>query len=182
MLRLGWPARGTPEAEFPKTAAETAGGTAGENRSAGGVLRGSAGGSAQGLPGGVPGDCFSCEEQRRAVSRHSPRQSLGRCPGTTPQHSPQHSDFPPQSPQQSPQQFWGIRPRGFLWLASPISTLVSHQRESGFPESERDSLTSEEVPGTSSVGVRELPGKSGKLPENLWISAAEKIGASPPVL
>ena len=53
------------------------------------------------------------------ISRQSPQQSLGRSPGTT----PQHSDFPRQSSQQSPQQFWGIRPRGFLWLASPISSL-----------------------------------------------------------
>ena len=27
-----------------------------------------------------------------------------------------------ESPQQSPQQFWGIRPWGLRWLASPIST------------------------------------------------------------
>ena len=34
-FRLGWPTRGTPEAEFPKIVGEIAGGTAGENRSAG---------------------------------------------------------------------------------------------------------------------------------------------------
>ena len=39
-LRLGWPARGTPEAGFPKSAAETAGRTAGEIRSAGGSAAG----------------------------------------------------------------------------------------------------------------------------------------------
>ena len=84
------------------------------------------------VPGDLPRDCrgeyretaLLCSSQERAVSRHSPRQSLlGRSPGTAPQHSPRHSDFPRQSPQQSPQHFWGIRPRGFLWLASPISML-----------------------------------------------------------
>ena len=82
----------------------------------GGVLRGSAGGSAQGLPGRVPGDCSSLLLTGKTVSQEKKSGSP-----LTPQHSPQHSDFPRQSPQQSPQQFWGIRPRGFLWLAGPIS-------------------------------------------------------------
>ena len=84
------------------------------------------------VPGDLPrdfrGECRAtallCSSQEKAVSRHSPWQSLGRSPGTAPQHSPRHSDFPRQSPQ-SPQHFWGIRARGFLWLASPISILVT---------------------------------------------------------
>ena len=39
-LEIGLASQRTPEAEFPKTAAETAGGTAGENRSAGGSAAG----------------------------------------------------------------------------------------------------------------------------------------------
>ena len=58
------------------------------------------------VPGDLPRDCrgdcretaLSCDDQRRAVFRHSTRQSLGRSSGTTPQHSPRHSDFPGSPP------------------------------------------------------------------------------------
>ena len=80
------------------------------------------------VPGDLPRDCrgecretaLLCSSQERAVSRHSPRQSLGRS-----RHYP--AALPPAlriSPAVSPQHFWGIRPRGFLWLASPISNLM----------------------------------------------------------
>ena len=67
--------------------------------------------------GGCWETAVSCEEQGNgsllALPPGSPREFS--------RHSPQHSDFPRQSSQQSPQQFWGIWPRGFLWLASAIS-------------------------------------------------------------
>ena len=58
------------------------------------------------LPGDLPRDCqgecretaLSCEEQRRAVSRHSPPAALGRSLGTTPQHSPHSTPIFPGSP------------------------------------------------------------------------------------
>ena len=57
-------ARGTPEADFPKPASETAGGVLGKIAVLGGVPEGRFGGFAQGLPGGVLGDCrFLCSAQ-----------------------------------------------------------------------------------------------------------------------
>ena len=60
------------------------------------------------VPGDLPRDCrgecqetaLSCEEQRRAVSRHSPRQSLGRSPAlprSTPPGTPIFPGSPPSS-------------------------------------------------------------------------------------
>ena len=78
------PARGTPEAQFLKIAADTAGGTAGENGGAEGSAGSSAGEIARGLRGGLPGDCclsaclYSKTSCQRWRAKHGATLSIGK--------------------------------------------------------------------------------------------------------
>ena len=108
-LRPGWPARGTPEAQFPATAAETAGGTAGENGGAGGVPGA--------LLGKLPRDCWET-----AVVCSS-RQ--GQSPGSPP-------SSPPGSPRAvSPAMLPALPPSTPICPGSPPSNLRSNVGELG---------------------------------------------------
>ena len=97
-LRLGWPARGTPEAEFPKSVAETAGGLPGKIGVPGGVP----------VPGDLPRDCrgsagrllFSAP-YRREQSPGTPPGSAWAGPPALPRSTPPGTPIFPGSPPSS---------------------------------------------------------------------------------